>query len=54
MYEINGWSKTVLLEFNEGLELKDIFNKWIAKFPNRDVRLFVSAGTFQLSNEFLD
>lgn len=52
LYEINGWSKTLLLEFNEGLEQKDSFNKWIAKFPNRDVRLFVSAGTFQLSNDF--
>ena len=52
LYEINGWSKTLPLEFSEGLELKDNFNKWIAKFPNRDVRLFVSAGTFQLSNDF--
>jgi len=52
LYEINGWSKTLPLEFSEGLELKDNFNKWIAKFPFRDVRLFVSAGTFQLSNDF--
>lgn len=52
LYEINGWSKTLILDFKEGVELKDNFNKWIAKFPNRDVRLFVSAGTFQLSNDF--
>jgi hypothetical protein len=52
LYEINGWSKTLPLDFEKGLELKDNFNKWIAKFPNRDVRLFVSAGTFQLSNDF--
>lgn len=52
LYEINGWSKTLPFEFTEGLELKDNFNKWIAKFPDRDVRLFVSAGTFQLSNDF--
>ncbi|MDR3326947.1 MAG: hypothetical protein LBT04_02255 [Prevotellaceae bacterium] len=52
LYEINGWSKTILLEFQEGLELKDNFNKWITKFPDRDVRLFVSAGTLQLSNDF--
>jgi hypothetical protein len=52
LYEINGWSKTIQIEFKEGLELKDSFNKWIAKFPERDVRLFVSAGTFQLSNDF--
>jgi hypothetical protein len=52
LYEINSWSKTLPLEFTEGLELKDNFNKWIAKFPDRDVRLFISAGTFQLSNDF--
>jgi hypothetical protein len=52
LYEINGWSKTLPLEFKEGLELKDNFNKWIAKFPDRDVRIFVSAGMFQLSNDF--
>ncbi|WAC41070.1 hypothetical protein [Pedobacter sp. SL55] len=52
LYEINGWSKTLLYEFKEGLEFKDNFNKWIAKFPDRDVRLFVSAGTQQLSNDF--
>lgn len=52
LYEIKGWSKTIPIEFKERLELKDNFNKWIAKFPERDVRLFVSAGTFQLSNDF--
>lgn len=52
LYEINCWSKTLQFEFKEGLELKDNFNKWIAKFPDRDVRLFISAGTFQLSNDF--
>lgn len=52
LYEINGWSKTLPFEFYEGLELKDNFNKWVAKFPKRDMRLFVSAGTFQLSNDF--
>lgn len=52
LYEINGWSKTLPLDFKEGIEVKDNFNKWIAKFPNRDVRLFISAGKFQLSNDF--
>jgi hypothetical protein len=52
LYEINGWSKTLPVDFKEGLEIKDSFNKWIAKFPSRDVRLFVSAGLFQLSNDF--
>lgn len=52
LYEINGWSKTLSMDFKESLELKDNFNKWIAKFPDRDVRLFASAGTLQLSNDF--
>jgi len=52
LYEINGWSKTLPIDFKESLELKDNFNKWIARFPDRDVRLFVSAGIFQLSHDF--
>lgn len=52
LYEANGWSKTLPFDFRESLELKDNFNKWIAKHPNRDVRLFISAGTFQLSASF--
>lgn len=52
LYEINGWSKTLPFEFKEGLELKDSFNRWIAKLPERDVRLFVSAATIQLSSDF--
>lgn len=52
LYETNGWSRTLLQPFCEQLELKDNFNKWIAKFPDRDVRLFISAGTFQLSNDY--
>lgn len=52
LYQINGWSKTLPIEFKEELKLEDNFNKWIAKFPNRDVRLFTSAGNFQLSNDF--
>jgi hypothetical protein len=52
LYELNGWSKTIPVEFMEGLELEDSFNKWIAKSPDRDVRLFKSAGTLHLSNDF--
>jgi hypothetical protein len=52
LYETNGWSKTILVDFKEGLELSDYFNKWIARFPDHDVRLFLSAGSFQLSNDF--
>jgi hypothetical protein len=52
LYEANGWSKTLQLEFKESFEIKDNFNKWIARFPDRDVRLFVSAGTYQLSTGY--
>lgn len=52
LYETNGWSKSLNLEFKESFELKDDFNKWIARFPDRDVRLFVSAGTYQLSTGY--
>lgn len=52
LYETNGWSRTLNLDFKESFELKDDFNKWIARFPYRDVRLFVSAGTYQLSTSY--
>lgn len=52
LYETNGWSKTLNLDFKETFELKDNFNKWVARFPDRDVRLFVSAGTYQLSTGY--
>jgi len=52
LYETNGWSKTLNLDFKESFELKDDFNKWVARFPDRDVRLFVSAATYQLSTGY--
>jgi hypothetical protein len=52
LYETNGWSKTLSLNFKESFELKDDFNKWVARFPYRDVRLFVSGGTYQLSTSY--
>lgn len=52
LYEINGWSKTLNIDFKEPIELRDDFNKWVARSPLRDVRLFVSAGTFQLSTDY--
>jgi len=52
LYEINGWSKTLQIEYKENIEIKDDFNKWIARFPERDVRLFVNAGTYQLSTGY--
>jgi hypothetical protein len=52
LYEINGWSKTLNIPFKEPFELRDDFNKWVARFPQREVRLFISAGTFQLSTGY--
>ncbi|THU41235.1 hypothetical protein FAM09_03745 [Niastella caeni] len=52
IYETNGWSKTLHFDFKESFELKDDFNKWVARFPDRDVRLFLSAGTYQLSTGY--
>lgn len=52
LYETNGWSRTIDLEFKEIFELKDNFNKWVARFPEREVRLFVNAGNFQLSSGY--
>lgn len=52
LYETNGWSKTLNIDFKEPLELPDKFNKWIARFPKRDVRLFISAGNYQLSTDY--
>ena len=53
LYEINGWSRTLNLDFEDSFELKDDFNKWVARFPNRDVRLFINAGAYQLSTNYL-
>lgn len=48
----NGFSKTIKIPFKESFQLNDDFNKWIAKFPDKDVRLFISAGTLQLSTDY--
>jgi hypothetical protein len=52
LYESKGWSRTIRLNFDESFELKDESNKWIAKFPSRDIRLFISASNFQLSSDY--
>jgi len=52
LYETNGWSRTLQFEFQESFESIDNFNKWIARFPDRDVRIFISAGTYQLSTDY--
>lgn len=52
LYDVNGWSKTLQFKFKDSFEIKDDFNKWIARFPERDVRLFVNASTKQLSANY--
>lgn len=52
LYETNGWSKTLNIDFKEPIEIRDDFNKWVARFPQKEVRLFVSAGTLQLSTAY--
>lgn len=47
-----GYSKTMNLPFKETFQLRDDFNKWVAKFPDKDVRLFMSAGSLQFSNDY--
>lgn len=52
IYEANGWSKTLRLPFKESFETKDEYNKWVARFPEKDTRLFINAGTQQLSSHY--
>jgi hypothetical protein len=44
-----GWSKPLSLPFKEGLVLQDKLNKWHAKFPEKEVRLFIEGKNFHLS-----
>ncbi|QEC41687.1 hypothetical protein [Pseudobacter ginsenosidimutans] len=52
IYETRGWSKTIKLPFREKFELKDEFNRWIARFPSKEIRLFRSGASIQLSNQY--
>ncbi len=47
-----GYSRTLNLPFRETFQLKDDFNKWVAKFPEKDIRLFISGGLFQFSTDY--
>ncbi|MDD5361400.1 MAG: hypothetical protein PHN88_04660 [Ignavibacteria bacterium] len=51
-YEINGFSSTVLFNLDYCHEYTDENNKWIARFPNSEIRLFINAGYYQLSNSY--
>ncbi|MCE7066684.1 hypothetical protein [Dyadobacter sp. CY326] len=50
--ETNNFSKTIYLPFKSSFQLRDNFNKWVAKFLDKDIYLFVGAGTFQLSSSY--
>jgi hypothetical protein len=47
-----GYSKTLNLPFKESFQLRDDFNKWVAKFPDKDIRLFISGGSLQFSTDY--
>jgi hypothetical protein len=47
-----GYSKTINLPFKESFQLKDDFNRWVAKFPEKDVRLFISGASLQFSTDY--
>lgn len=52
IYENDKWSRTFRKQIREAFELKDIANKWIAKFEARNLRLFIRGNYFLLSNDF--
>lgn len=52
IYEARGWSKTLDWPFKPSFDEKDDLNKWIAKFPYKDIWLFVSASNFQFSADY--
>ena len=45
----SGWSRPLIMPFSEQLELEDSYNKWIARFPQKDIRLFIEGHNFHLS-----
>jgi hypothetical protein len=48
----NGYSKPFVMPFKDAFQVQDDFNKWTAKFPNKDIRLFISGGLLQFSNDY--
>lgn len=55
IYESKGFSKTLTLPERTKLvpfELIDSFNNWLARFPQKDVRLFIGGNAFQLSTGY--
>lgn len=52
LYDRKGYSKPIIHDFQDSFELKDNFNKWIAKFPSKEVRLFLNGGVYQFSTDY--
>ncbi|MEI9919084.1 MAG: hypothetical protein WDO14_09825 [Bacteroidota bacterium] len=52
LYQGGGWSKKLGFPFQDEFDVKDDFNKWIAKFPKKQVRIFVDGAAYQLSNQY--
>lgn len=52
IYENENWSRTLRIQFSDTIELKDSYNKWIARFEYKNIRLFICGGYFLLGNDF--
>ena len=50
--EIDGYSQTINDTFRNGMQLTDNNKKWNAKFHDKDVRLFINAGSLRLSTDY--
>lgn len=44
-----GWSKPIFLDYRKSFELTDSLNKWIFRFPEKDIRIFIKGNNFHLS-----
>lgn len=43
-----GWSKPLMIEYQEELEIKDKINQWLAKFPKKDVHILINGSAKNL------
>ena len=50
--EKGGYSKSLILPFKETFQFRDDFNKWVAMFPSKEIRLFISASILQFSSDY--
>lgn len=52
LYQTGGWSRTLSIPFKESFSLEDNLNKWIAKYPSQDIRLFMNGSSYDFSSSF--